>query len=205
MEEKELKVIQKAQELFMQYGIKSVSMDDIATHLSMSKKTIYKVVKDKKDLVGKVLDYNFETNSAKVEETLTPDLNAIEQMIELIKFVTWKVKYYSPNMIFDLQKFYPEEYLKLQKRKNKVLQEFYTYNFEKGIEEGLYRENMNVSVISRIIIYLTEKIIDNDQFTIEELCSPDFVVQLYLYHLHGIVSEKGLKILNEFENNFKYE
>ena len=104
-----------------------------------------------------------------------------------------------------MQKFYPEEYLKLQKRKNKVLQEFYTYNFKKGIEEGLYRENMNVSVISRVIIYLTEKIIDNDQFTIEELCSPDFVIQLYLYHLHGIVSEKGLKILNEFENNFKYE
>jgi AcrR family transcriptional regulator len=203
MNDKEQQIISKSTELFRIYGVKSVSMDDIATHMTISKKTLYQFIKDKKELVRKSVEYNFNTNKSKFDDLITPELNAIEQMLTMIQFFNTIQSTHSPTMIFDLQKYYPEEFQFLAQNKRKALTIFYANNFEKGIKEGLYRKNMNTSVISRIIIFLTEMIIDNEQFTIEELCSPSFVNELYLYHLHGIVSEKGLKFLNNIENDIK--
>jgi AcrR family transcriptional regulator len=200
---KEQQIILKALELFRTYGIKSVSMDDIAMHMTISKKTLYQFLKDKKELVRKSIEYNFNDNKSKFDDLITPELNAIEQMLTMIQFFNNIQSTHSPTMIFDLQKYYPEEFQFLAQNKRKALTIFYANNFEKGIKEGLYRKNMDTSVISRIIIFLTEMIIDNEQFTIEELCSPSFVNELYLYHLHGIVSEKGIKFLNKVENDIK--
>ena len=194
---KESEIIQKALELFNTYGIKSVSMDDISTNLGISKKTLYRFVKDKQELVGKAISNNFKANEEKIAVLLNPNLNAIEEMLAIVRFFIELHQSHSPNMIFDLQKFYPEVYKVFRKNRREKLQLFYDNNFKKGVKEGLYRNNMDVSVVKRIIILLSEIIIESDTFTIEEVTSPQFIKELYSYHLHGVVSEKGHEILTK--------
>ncbi len=198
---KEEKIIQKSLELFSTYGIKSVSMEDISTNLGISKKTLYRFVKDKQELVGKAIANNFDTNDKKIQALLKPTFNAIEEVLALVRFFTELHQSHSPNMIFDLQKFYPEVYQTLCKKRKEKLLLFYENNFKKGIKEGLYRQNMDMDVVKRIIVHLSETIIESDTFTIEEIASPHFIQELYSYHLHGIVSEKGHEILNKELDN----
>ncbi len=194
---KEDAIIEKALELFNTYGIKSISMVDISRELGISKKTLYRFVKDKEELIDKSIQNNFSLNAKKIEQILKPELNAIEEVLTLVRFFIEMHKSHSPTMIYDLQKYYPEIYKNFRKVKNERLQLFYDGNFEKGMKEGLYRNNLDVSVIKRIIILLSNIIIENDTFTIMEVTSPRFIKELYSYHLHGIVSEKGHKILEK--------
>ncbi len=194
---KESDIIRKALELFNSYGIKSVSMDDISRELGISKKTLYRFVKDKQELVGKAISYNFKSNAQKIEKILDPSFNAIEEVLAIVRFFIEMHQSHSPNMIFDLQKFYPEEYKSFRDIRKSKLNVFYENNFKKGIAEGLYRKNIDMSIVKRIIILLSNIIIENDTFTIKEVTSARFIKELYSYHLHGIVSEKGLKILEK--------
>lgn len=194
---KESDIIRKALELFNSYGIKSVSMDDISRELGISKKTLYRFVKDKQELVGKAISYNFKSNAQKIEKILDPSFNAIEEVLAIVRFFIEMHQSHSPNMIFDLQKFYPEEYKSFRDIRKSKLNVFYENNFKKGISEGLYRKNIDVSIVKRIIILLSNIIIENDTFTIKEVTSARFIKELYSYHLHGIISEKGLKILEK--------
>lgn len=198
---KEEKIIQKSLELFSTYGIRSVSMDDISMNLGMSKKTLYLYVKDKQELVGKVVNCNFKANEKKISALLNPAFNAIEEVLALVRFFTELHQSHSPNMIFDLQKFYPEVYQIFRKKRKEKLMLFYENNFKKGIKEGLYRQNMDVNVVKKIIVHLSETIIESDTFTIEEVSSPQFILEMYSYHLHGIISEKGHEFLNKELNN----
>lgn len=194
---KEESILKKSLELFSIYGIRSVSMDDISTSLGISKKTLYRFVKDKEELISKVIAGTFKENSEKIESMLDPSFNAIEEVLSVVRFFTEMHKSHSSNMIFDLQKFYPEIYSVFRKNRNDKLNSFFESNIEKGINEGLYRENLDVNVIKRIIIHLSESIIESDNFTFEEITSPHFIMEMYSYHLHGIVSEKGHEFLNQ--------
>ncbi|MBU1011584.1 MAG: TetR/AcrR family transcriptional regulator [Bacteroidetes bacterium] len=195
--EKEESILKKSLELFSTYGIRSVSMDDISTNQGISKKTLYRFVKDKEELISKVVAATFKENSKRIESLLDPSFNAIEEVLAVVRFFTEMHQSHSANMIFDLQKFYPEIYSVFRKNRNEKLSSFFETNLKKGMIEGLYRENLDVNVVKRIIIHLSESIIESDNFTFEEITSPHFIKEMYSYHLHGIVSEKGHEFLNQ--------
>lgn len=198
---KEEQILQKAHELFSIYGIRSISMDDLSTNLGISKKTLYRFVKDKEELIAKVVEGRFKTNTKKIEALLSPSFNAIEEILALIGFFIETHQSYSPNMIFDLQKYYPEVYQTFRTQRKKKLQMFFNNNFKKGIREGLYRVDIDANVATKIIIHLSETIIESDTFTIQEITSPSFIEELYVYHLHGIISEKGQEVLKKIKTN----
>lgn len=197
MESKKLQIICKSLELFQCYGIKSISMDDISSKMSMSKKTLYNYFKDKKDLVGTTLSYNFNCTAEKAEELINQKLNAIDHILSHIEFIEEIHATNSPVMIFDLQKYYPEEYQLMRSKRKEKISEFHMNNMAQGIKEGLYRKNINTEVVPKIIIVLNEIIIENDIITFEEAFSPGFIREMFIYHLHGIVSSKGLEYLNK--------
>ena len=197
----EEKIILKSRELFSTYGIRSVSMDDISTGLGISKKTLYRFVKDKEDLVYKVVTYNFNTNIKLINNLLKPDFNAIDELLVMAEFFTKLYKSHPANMIFDLQKFYPSVYQNFKEKRTEKLLAFYKSNLKKGIEEGLYRKNMDQDSLLKIIILLSDTIIENNKITIQETKSHTFIMEFYKFHLFGIVSEKGYQYLqNELEN-----
>jgi hypothetical protein len=186
----------------MKYGIKSVSMDDIAQHLSISKKTLYQYFKDKADLVTKVVNTHNCDSDQKFVEIVNSNMNAIDALIMVSKHLIEMLKGMNPPILYDLRKYYPELTKELIVNRKEHVHNNIKNNLLKGISEGLYREDMNPDVISAIYIKRMDDIIFEDELQQINLPQHELFTQLFIYHIHGIVSTKGLKY---FENKIKNE
>jgi len=195
MEEKELYIIEKVSELFMKYGIKSVSMDDISSQLGISKKTLYQYFKDKADLIYKVvMNYNCEHDKG-MTEILQSKLNAIEILLLVSKHTLDMLKSLHPPLLFDLRKYYPEITKELIVGKKSDVFNKIKNNLLKGIEEGLYRNDLNPDIIASLYIKRLDDVFFEKDFYAQDYPQHEVFKQLFIYHLRGIVSSKGLKYL----------
>ncbi|MFP4621592.1 MAG: TetR/AcrR family transcriptional regulator [Bacteroidales bacterium] len=197
-------IIEKASDLYNQYGIKSVTMDDVARELGMSKKTLYKYVANKDDLVDHFVGHLTEIRKCNFADIRKQDLNAIEELFAVNEHVIEMLKNYNPSTEFDLKKYYPDQYKKLRSRRQSNMYQAVIENIEKGKSEGLYRRELNEDIIARVHVSRIENSFANEMFTIEELTSWKFIREMMMYHVHGIASDKGIKFFNiklkEFEN-----
>lgn len=184
-------ILGQVSKLYHRYGIKSVTMDDVAHHLSISKKTLYEYFEDKKDLVNQVLSSEHSNNCLVFDEIQHRKLNAMEELFEIYKSVKKMIQEYNPSMDYDIRKYYPDLFIKLREVRRKTMLENTLRNMVKGKKEGLYRKNLNIEVISRIHLFRIENLFDNDLFSAEELNSFVIFHELFIYHLHGIMSNKG--------------
>ncbi|MBS3769601.1 MAG: TetR/AcrR family transcriptional regulator [Bacteroidales bacterium] len=197
-------IIEKTSELYNQYGIKSITMDDVARELGMSKKTLYKYVSNKDDLVDHFVEYLTENRNCNVEEIKKQKLNAIEELVEVNEYVIEMLKNYNPSTDYDLKKYYPDHYRKLRKLRQNNMYQAVKENIMKGKDEGLYRQELDEDIISRVHVSRIENSFANEMFTIQELTSWKFIREMMIYHIHGIANAEGVKIfynkLKEFEN-----
>lgn len=200
MEEKIL--LEQIFNLFMQNGIKSMTMDDIAKELSVSKKTLYKYFKDKADLVSRAMQFHIEDDIKMMEGLAHVDGNAIDQMFAISKHVTEHIKEIHPSNLYDLQKYYPDAWSLFTQHKFTNIYKCLVNNMERGIKEGIYRENLNVEVIARIYIGRMDMCLDNNLFPVNQFKFRDIIVEMIRYHIRGIANEKGIKYLDKkFRNN----
>jgi TetR/AcrR family transcriptional regulator, cholesterol catabolism regulator len=189
--------------LYLKYGIKSVSMDDISHELGISKKTLYQYVSEKAELVKSVRDTELLEKIEVFNQIQCRNLNAIDELVEVNKFQKEINNAYSPTVVYDLKKFYPEIHKQLKNFKREKMLEFITLNLENGKKQGLYREELKSKIIAKLYVSRFESIIDNDIFSMEELTSPDLFNEVFLYHLHGICNNNGIKYLEKVINDLK--
>jgi len=196
-------IIQKVKYLFTKYGIKSVSMDDIARELGISKKTLYQYVEDKAALVKLAINYEVEHRVSCYEILLAKNYNAIEQLFEVNKMLAKHSKEFNSAIEYDLRKYYPDiyQFLRLMRR-NSMLKHIFD-NLEKGKSEGLYRTNLNSMIVAKLHVSRVEAMIDTDIFTSEEILSEDFFLEIFTFHLYGICSEEGREFVNKKLIEFK--
>ncbi len=204
MNEELKNILTKVRCLYMKYGIKSVTMDDIARELGISKKTLYQYVNDKNELVKLVVE--MELNEKKsITEICRPELNAIEEIFELHKSVRQMLKDYNPSTEYDLRKYYPELYSRVMTIRRERIYSNILSNLSKGKAEGLYRPELNDELIAKLQLSRVESAFDDKIFTQDELLSPKFFLEMFVYHIRGIANEKGLIVLDqklkEVENN----
>ncbi len=200
MNEELTKIILRVNELYTKYGIKSITMDDVARHLGISKKTLYKYVSDKDDLVGKVIDYQIEQLNKGMKCPKT-SYNAIEELLIVSKILNQKMKEINLATIYDLRKYYPQHYERFTKARRKKMLENVIANIHKGQIEGLYRTDLNPDIIARLQILRIESIVENDVFSIEEFTSDKFFYEIFIYHIRGMANQKGIDFLeNELKN-----
>ncbi|OQX97571.1 MAG: hypothetical protein B6I20_12315 [Bacteroidetes bacterium 4572_117] len=190
-------VLLKTFELYEKYAIKSVTMDDVARELGISKKTLYQFVANKKELVEKVIQSEMERAGKAHESISKMKLNSIEELLEVSKLMNERLKNHNPALFFDLKKYYPALFVEVTKIKRKKAYESILNNLKKGMKEGLYRKKINPDVIAKIYVSRIEQSYDNSIFSIAEITSIEFFNEVLVYHLHGICNEKGLQILNE--------
>ena len=197
-------IIEKTSELYNQYGIKSVTMDDVARELGMSKKTLYKYVANKDDLVEHFVAHLTERRKCNVEDIKKQNLNAIEELFAVNEHVIEMLQNYNPSTEFDLKKYYPDQYRNLRERRRNNRNRAVKENIEKGKRESLYRQHLDEDIISRVHVSRIENSFANEMFTIQELTSWKFIREMMIYHIHGIANAEGIKIfynkLKEFEN-----
>jgi len=198
------KIIEKVSQLYEQYGIKSVTMDDVARELGMSKKTLYNYVSNKDDLVSHYIEYVTHQRRCNVEDIKKQDLNAIEELFEVNWHVIQMLKHYNPSTDYDLKKYYPHHYSRLREiRQNNMLQAV-KENIIKGKQEGLYRQELDENIIARVHVSRIENSFANEMFDISEMITWRFIREMMAYHVRGIANEKGVDFfhrkLKDFEN-----
>jgi AcrR family transcriptional regulator len=200
MEEKASWVLEQARKLYQRYGIKSVTMDDVAKHLCISKKTLYEYFSDKEDLVRQVILKDHDRQCRFIDDIEEKNLNAIEELFEVYKMINTMYKEYNPSMEFDIRKYYPDLYVRIKDVRRKRMYEAAHRNMVKGKKEGLFRRDLNAGIIARLHVSRTENLFENDLFTPEELTSFRMFHEVFVYHLQGMLSPAGRTF---FEANFK--
>ena len=205
MDEKKEEILKKANRIFHTYGIKSVSMEDISKELRISKKTLYQYVNNKTDLLQKVIDYQFYKDENRIVQVINNNYNAIDTLIEVSKLINEELKEFKPNIImFDLKKYYPDilEYLIDKKRRH-----FYDYiksNLEQGIKEGLYRNDLNIDLITKLYIRKMEDMHDPDGFLNGNVSFEKIIEVMFDNHIRGIVNEKGINYYEKKRQVLKF-
>ena len=192
------KILLGASDLFLNYGFKSVTMDDIANTLGISKKTIYQHFDNKTKLVEATTMYLFQSISTGIDHICSLDKNPIEEVYSIKQFVMEHLKDEKSSPQYQLQKYYPGIFSTLKQKQFEVMQECVKENLERGINQGLYRNNINVEFISRIYFNSMIAIKDKDLFPLK-IFSMKTLTEYYLeYHMRGICTAKGLDSLNKF-------
>lgn len=192
MEEKQVKIVAGSYEIFKTFGIRSVSMDDIAQQLHVSKKTLYVYYANKTELLRDVLNYSVEAEDVSAVMNSTAG-NAIDILLEVVRVATESMKYVNTAMLFDLNKYYPELSEEYFEKKTRLLYDCIIRNIEQGMREGLYRHDINAELIA--LLY-TDRIKDirgiHDTDQMKKFSFSAIVLQLVEGHIRGMASEKGL-------------
>jgi AcrR family transcriptional regulator len=189
------KIIKSATALFFRYGIRSVSMDDLAKELGMSKKTIYVHFKDKDELLRACMLAHDEEEKEILKSFQRDATNAIDEMLRIAKYVVRMLKQVSPTMIFDLQKYHRDAWEMMNKMHNEDIYKEIRTNIERGINEGLYRTDFNIDIVAKLYVNAAAACAIQEIFPPNQYQMNDIVQTNIMYHLHGIVSPKGLHIL----------
>lgn len=202
MDKKKLDIIERSSLIFLKYGIKSVTMDDLANHLGVSKKTIYKYFEDKNDLVKSTIEMKVEMDKAACINCSQQSENAIEDLISVSKFVLEHIGNVNPTVFFDLQKHYKEAWKILEDHKWQFVLSMIKTNIERGIKEGIFRENINIDVMARLYVSSTDNIMNSEIFPWPEFKFQEVFSEMIRLHINGMSNEKGK---NYLKNNFNNE
>lgn len=182
----------------MKLGFKSVTMDDIATEMGISKKTIYSHFKNKTSLVKQCAFSVMESIIQGIDDICSLNQNPIDELFEIKQFIMHKLEddQFSPQ--FQLQKYYPEINDELQQKHFDKMMESTMTNIKEGIAQGLYRTNLDAAFISRIYFMGINGLKDQNLFSPQKYSSKYIADEYLEYHLRGIVTEKGLSTLRKF-------
>ena len=198
--------IQKAaHDLVMQYSIRSVSMDDIAAHLGISKKTIYQFFKDKDELIEAVVDDVINNNQCSCEEDRGKSDNAVHEIFLVMEMMVQMFKSMNPSILFDMQKYHPAAFRKFQKHRNDFLYNVCLQNLERGISEELYRPEMEVDILARYRVETMfipfnpefQRSLKHNLLEIEQ--------QIIIHFLFGLVTLKGYKMVLKYMEQMEKE
>lgn len=190
-------IINKSRELFLQYGIKNLTMDEIARQLGMSKKTIYLYVANKSDLVKKVMQTHLDKEEAYIKEVQKTSKNALEENLRMVTYMSEELQVFNSGIFFELQKYYPESYALFNEHREKVALRNILNNLKDGIKEGLYRKEIDTEIVGRIFISALDILIDQQRFPAKKYHFYDLYKEFISYHLGGILTPKGVTILEQ--------
>lgn len=182
--------------LFFRYGIRGITMDDISKELGKSKKTLYKYFDSKETLIRELLILRLGSDAQKIQAVIDGPLNAIDKMFSISKEVTSRMKHMNPSLMSDLKKYYRETWELIEKYKNEFIFNMVLDNITQGINEGIYRDDLDRSLVAKFYIGHIEALLFEDSVNKEMIDFVHFHIEMLLYHLRGVCNEKGLTILN---------
>lgn len=195
------KILKAAESLFMKYGVRSISMDDISRQLSVSKKTLYQHFSDKEDIVSMTCQIHLETVANKFQEINRTAKNAIEELAKISMCLRQIAEETNPSLLFDLQKYHPKAWAVWLSHKNKTIRESVVRNLKQGIEEGHYRPELNVDVIAAMRLELTQLAFDDNVFPTSRYRLSDVQMEMFDHFVHGLVTEKGRKLYLKYKES----
>jgi len=190
----------KSTELFMRLGIRSVSMDDIAAHLGMSKKTIYQYFSDKDELVDAVMDADIQNMQCQCDTMLKQSRDAVEEIVLTMDMIQEQFRNLNPIVLHDMQKFHHRAFQKLATHKQHYLLDIIRKNLVRGKAEGLYRAEIDIEVIARYRLESMMLPFNLDLYPPAKYNLSDVTVQIIEHFLFGLATPQGHELIRRYQN-----
>jgi TetR/AcrR family transcriptional regulator, cholesterol catabolism regulator len=193
------RIVGEATTLFFAYGIRNVSMDDIAKHIGMSKRTIYQYFADKDELVYAFMQVGMQEQMKEMRETAEKSENVIEELhLAMVKTRELFSKV-NPMMLFELRKYHPKAWDFFNQCKEGEMQEHLIKTMQKGIREGVFRANIDVEILAKMRLELVQVALDPKTFPSPQFNFVEVNLQLFEHFVYGIITLKGLNLLNQYK------
>ena len=192
------RILQNADLLFRQAGIRSITMDDISRHLAMSKKTLYQHFSNKAEIVQGVVKAHFESEIIESNRIHSIARDPVEELILIVKWMrkTWQEVPHS--MVWDIQKYYPESWAMFHEFKNDFVVNTIRNNLKKGVELGLYRPEMNIDMIAKIRVEQIDVLMNPLIFPPDKYPPAEVHEQSFLLFAHGLVTFEGKQLIYKY-------
>ena len=197
------KILNKAEEMFLELGFKSVTMDDLANKLGVSKKTIYEFFDNKLDLIENVAIFIRDKIHQEIDQIISKHYDPIQEMFEIKKVVMRRLKNQKSSPQYQLQKYYPKIFDNLKQSQVSKMEDCITLNIERGLEEKYYRQDINKIFVCKIYISGMLNLKDEELFKDSELTPKQLYEEFMKYHLRSIVDTKGKSRLAELEKQIQ--
>lgn len=194
-----IRIVKKADELFRRFGIRAVTLDDIANNLSISKKTIYQYFTDKDALVDEIMMAEFAQTNHECDLCKAKAKNAVEEIFLLMQHLDEDFRNLNPLILHDLKKFHHNTFIKFNQYMHENMIAMIADNLIRGREEGNYRTDFDVETMARFrmaSVWLTfdQEIFPASKFNLVKISHQ--IMELFLY---GIVSPKGYKLIEKYK------
>jgi TetR/AcrR family transcriptional regulator, cholesterol catabolism regulator len=193
------KLLKGADELFMKYGLRSVSMDDIARHLGVSKKTIYQHFADKDEVVVSVAKSLMAKQREQFEVIANSSKNAVEEMVKISFCLKEDMKNINPSVLFDMQKYHQAAWNEWLNFKQKYIRQNIIRSLKKGIAEGYFRDDINLNILAVMRLEQVQMAFDNSIFPRDQFNIPEVQAQLFDHFIYGVFTEKGKKLYEKYK------
>lgn len=194
------KILSGAEELIFKYGIKNITMDDIARHLSMSKKTIYKYYKEKDEIIHSLFQCTIEEDKCRFKKIYDRSLNLVEEVFEMMKEMREVFNKINPIVFHELNKYYPETWKEFEAFKDGFIQEMVERSLIKGQKDGLVRKDINTKLLAKLRVENIEMTLNGQVFAHDKINLLDAQIAITEHFLYGVCTLKGHKLINKYKN-----
>jgi AcrR family transcriptional regulator len=197
------RILLKATDLFMRYGIRSITMDEIAAQLGISKKTIYQFFTDKDEMVDGVVENHIRDNEEKCKGFHTVSQDAIHEIIIAVAETEEMLKVMNPLILYDLEKHHPKSQKKLMNHFHRFMYVMVIENLQRGVQEGLYRPGLHEDIVAKhrlesAFMCFNQDVFPHGRYKISEVCR-----ELALLFLYSITTEEGKKLIEKYTEKIK--
>lgn len=183
----------------MRYGIRSVTMDDIAREMGMSKKTLYQYVDNKTDLIEQIFQQHAEEEKKVIERIRHDSADAIDEILRIARYVVAQMREMAPTTVYDLQKYYRNTWKQMDALHQRHVYTVIKDNLERGIRQGVYRSNLNPDIVAKLYVGKTSLVADEEMFPAREYNIQNLYWEYINYHIRGIASAEGQRLLEKYK------
>jgi len=199
MVENKEKIVAGAGEMFMKFGVRSVTMDDVAHELGMSKKTLYQSFTNKDDLVLEVSKAHIEEEKVEFGSVEDESANALDELFRITKCVRKSMQSVNPSLLFDLEKYHPSSWDLFLDFKYNFIRAMVERNVTNGVEEGYYRPEITPDVMAKLRMEQVQMVFDPKIFPMAEYDLVDVQMQVLDHFIHGLLSDKGRDLYHTYQ------
>jgi AcrR family transcriptional regulator len=193
------RILLKARDLMLQSGLRQVTMDDLAHQLGISKKTIYLYYKDKDDLVKAVVNLELKEHEMTCKDCKSKAENAIHEMFLLMENMKAMTQTMSPNSMMELEIHFSNAFDMIKNHKDEFLFSLIKQNLMKGIEEGCYRKDLDIDIISKFRLETVFIPFNLHLFPLSKFNSLEVHTQLMEHFVYGLMTIKGHELMDRYK------
>ncbi|GAB2548135.1 TetR/AcrR family transcriptional regulator [Spirosoma aerophilum] len=199
------RILEEAERLFWKYGVRSVTMEDIARNLGISKKTIYQHFSDKEQILYQVIESKIGRNLSEMNCMVVETANPVEELLSVLNMMQRNADHVSPNLLIDVKRYYPQAFTLFSKYKEDAIMRSILENIQKGISQGLYRDDISPAILARLRVEQIELAFDNEIFPTDTYSMHEIQYELIHHFVRGMLTEKGFTIYNQYVNQYNHE